>query len=71
MRRPILTHRRQGPSLNNYSYIVSVNSDGKVNVTDLLAIEIDWDPYFACPEDINIDENIIVVDLLVVVGNWG
>jgi len=42
-----------------------------VNMSDLLAVAITQDPCLTCPEDINSDGNVNVVDLLIVVGNWG
>ena len=42
-----------------------------VNVTDLLAIMIAWNQCLACPEDINSDGNVNVVDFPIVVGKWG
>lgn len=48
-----------------------VNSDGIVDVLDLLAVLSVWGPCPGCPEDINGDGVVDMLDLLEVLGAWG
>lgn len=51
-----------------------INSDGVVNVSDLLAVINAWGPCpdpENCPADINDDDVVNVSDLLAVINNWG
>jgi hypothetical protein len=47
-----------------------INSDGVVNVLDLLAVLAAWGAAGG-PEDINNDGTVNVLDLLLVLGAWG
>jgi len=47
-----------------------INSDGYVNVTDLLVVIDQWG-LSDSPADLNFDGIVDVSDLLIVVGNWG
>ena len=47
-----------------------VNSDGLINVTDLLSIMDKWGSCDSCNEDLNHDGLVGVVDLYIVIGNW-
>ena len=47
-----------------------VNSDGLINVTDLLSIMDKWGSCDGCNEDLNHDGIVGVVDLYIVIGNW-
>ncbi len=48
-----------------------VNSDGIVDVLDMLAVIAAWGPCVNCPEDIDGDWSVTVKDLLIVIANWG
>ena len=49
-----------------------VNSDGVVNVSDILMVVGTWGPCGdPCPSDVNNDGVVNVSDILLVVGNWG
>lgn len=48
-----------------------INTDGAVDVTDLLAIVGNWGDCSDCNEDIDGNGSVDVTDLLTVVGNWG
>jgi hypothetical protein len=50
--------------------LADINSDGYVNVTDLLVVIDQWGSTDS-PADINFDGIVDVSDLLIVVGNWG
>ena len=47
------------------------NSDGVVDVNDLLVLIAAWGSCDACPEDINADGIVDVNDLLLVIAAWG
>ena len=50
------------------------DSDGFVNVIDVLGLIGDWGscpPQSPCPGDFNDDDSVNVSDLLVVIDNWG
>lgn len=47
------------------------NLDGVVNVTDLLALLVNWGVCSRCPEDFDGDQMVNVSDLLNLLGNWG
>ena len=47
------------------------NSDGVVDVNDLLVLIAAWGLCDACPEDINADGIVDVNDLLLVIAAWG
>jgi hypothetical protein len=47
------------------------NTDGNVNVTDLLAVIGAWGTCAGCPADTNNDGQVNVTDLLAVIGAWG
>jgi len=51
-----------------------LNSDGVVNVSDLLILLGNWgtcDDCSNCPADLNYDCTVNVSDLLILLGNWG
>ena len=47
------------------------NSDGFVNVTDLLQLLASWGDCAGCPTDVNSDGIVNVTDLLTLLSNWG
>ena len=47
------------------------NSDGFVNVTDLLQLLASWGDCAGCPTDVNSDGFVNVTDLLTLLSNWG
>ena len=46
------------------------NLDGRVDVTDLLAVLSDWGECLHCPTDFDGDQSVNVTDLLNVLANW-
>jgi hypothetical protein len=48
-----------------------VNSDGTVDVSDVLQVLSNWGLCKGCDEDINQDGDVNVSDLLLLVANWG
>ncbi|MHC4421013.1 MAG: right-handed parallel beta-helix repeat-containing protein [Planctomycetota bacterium] len=48
-----------------------LDSDGNVNVVDLLIVIANWGPCEDCPADFNDDGFVNVLDLLALIGNWG
>lgn len=48
-----------------------LNTDGTVNVSDLLAVIAAWGPCVNCPEDIDGSGGVDVTDLLSVIAAWG
>lgn len=49
-----------------------LNSDGMVNVSDLLLLLAGWgDCPTPCPSDINADQQTSYLDLLILISNWG
>ncbi|MBT4584874.1 MAG: VCBS repeat-containing protein [Phycisphaerae bacterium] len=60
-----------GPSVGCVeSCFTDLNSDGIVNVEDLLFVLSDWGQDCG-PADLNLDEVVDVVDLLAIIGDWG
>lgn len=47
------------------------NSDGTVDINDLLAVLADWGACPACPTDITGDGTVDINDLLMLLGEWG
>ncbi len=61
----------EGPSIGCIeSCFTDLNSDGIVNVEDLLFVLSDWGQDCG-PADLNLDEIVDVVDLLAIIGDWG
>lgn len=48
-----------------------LNSDGVVNVSDILELLTNWGPCAGCAADLNSDGAVDVLDLLIMLANWG